>query len=122
MGREYPKYLVKMVGISWQFFTQIQDFLLGTGVLPGTVWGVPGSGRLEALEVWDSQHGRALAARAKFLSPVHARACALARPGACISLEVSGSCGMGMRLSMGWGMCASASLLVLPCIWHGRAD
>ncbi|KDP31688.1 hypothetical protein JCGZ_15013 [Jatropha curcas] len=57
-----------MVGISWQLLTQIQDFLLGTGVLPDTAWGVPGFGGLEALAravfrsmVWQaSAHGRAI--------------------------------------------------------------
>ncbi|KDP31509.1 hypothetical protein JCGZ_15354 [Jatropha curcas] len=57
-----------MVGISWQLLTQNIDFLLDTGMLNGTAWGVPGLGGLEALAravfrsmVWQaSAHGRAV--------------------------------------------------------------
>ncbi|KDP36598.1 hypothetical protein JCGZ_08365 [Jatropha curcas] len=77
-----------MAGISWQLLTQIQDLLLGTGVLPGTVWGVLGSGNLE------------ISARAVLFSTVwgdsRARECLLARSGACTSLEVWNTCSTGV--------------------------
>ncbi|KDP33237.1 hypothetical protein JCGZ_13509 [Jatropha curcas] len=95
-----------MVGISWQLLTQNQDFLIGTGMLPGTVWGVPGSGSL------------GLSTRACFSGMVwggsRARACALARAGACTPLEV-------------WKLCSTGVLQLhgpsfyLQC-GHGRAS
>ncbi|KDP31686.1 hypothetical protein JCGZ_15011 [Jatropha curcas] len=92
-----------MVGISWQLLTQIQDFLLGTGVLPGP--GVPGSGSLK-----DS-------ARVVLSNTVwrgsRARACAMARPGACASLEVWNVCSTGVLQLHG-------PSLYLQC-GHGRA-
>ncbi|KDP36044.1 hypothetical protein JCGZ_10010 [Jatropha curcas] len=85
-----------MVGISWQFLTQNQDFLLGTGMLPGTVWSVPGSGSLEA------------SARAVLFSTARtgfsAWACALTRPEACTPLEL-------------WSICSTGVLQL-----HGRAS
>ncbi|KDP46805.1 hypothetical protein JCGZ_10795 [Jatropha curcas] len=77
-----------MVGISWQLWTQIHDFLIGTGVLPGTVWGVAGSGSLGLL-------ARAVLFRTLW-GGSRAWACALARPGACPPLEVCSMCSTGV--------------------------
>ncbi|KDP34690.1 hypothetical protein JCGZ_10895 [Jatropha curcas] len=84
-----------MAGISWQLLTLFQSFLLGTGVLPGTVWGVPGSEGLKlsarACTLARCAHGRApwhgLERASLWKSEaIEARACDSAWAGACAPL------------------------------------
>ncbi|KDP46630.1 hypothetical protein JCGZ_04564 [Jatropha curcas] len=137
-----------MVGISWQLLTQNIDFLLGTGVLPDTAWGVPGFGGLEALAramfrstVWASKRARAccLAVQSprSLADSAHGRAAwhgqeraSLWRSEAIEARAYFNGTGQSSIFSARAWACGSARagacvlwiFTYLPCIWHGRAS